>query len=250
LGIIRCGSVSFPAIAAVVFDKDGTLADSQNFLCRLGHKRIQYIAEQIGGLEASLLRTFGLKRDRVDPAGLLAVGTRTENEIAAAACIAETGRAWMAALAIARSAFLAADQAFHRKADSTPLFPGALDLLQRLSAYQIKLAIVSSDSPVNVQDFVDRYQLNSLITVSLGSELGLSKPHPALLAKACQQLGVLPAHTLVIGDSQADVELTLNGGAAGCVGVAWGWTAPSSLRGADAIAQSFADIHIDSFGEC
>lgn len=241
---IRCGSVSFPAIEAVIFDKDGTLADSQEFLRSLGQKRARLIDAQIPGVAVPLLLAFGLEGDRLNPAGLLAVGTRSENEIAAAAYIAETGRDWLKALEIARSAFVEADQSWQRKADHTPLFADALDLLQRLSNHQISLGIVSSDSSANVQDFVERHGLNSLIQVALGSELGLSKPDPALLHKACHWLGVSPAATLVMGDSTSDIELARAAEAAGCVGVAWGWTAPMSLVEADVVVQSFAEIQV------
>jgi phosphoglycolate phosphatase len=56
-------------------------------------------------LESRYSWLFGIEGDTLDPTGLMAVGSRRENEIAAAAYIAETGRGWIESLAIARSAF-------------------------------------------------------------------------------------------------------------------------------------------------
>jgi len=244
LARITCGTVKFESIQAVVFDKDGTLADSQDFLRSLGQKRARLIDAQVPGVEAPLLMSFGLEGDRLNPAGLMAIGTRQENEIAAAAYIAETGKDWTESLKIARSAFLEADSCFQRKASSTPLFDGALDLLNRLFRNGVQLAIASSDSSANVQDFVDYHQLNSLIAVALGSEPGLSKPDPGLLYKVCHSMDVSPAATLVIGDSTADVEMARAAEARGCIGVAWGWSEQTQLDQANVVIRTFADIQI------
>ncbi|MDX2232814.1 MAG: HAD family hydrolase [Leptolyngbyaceae cyanobacterium bins.349] len=241
---LQCGSVTFDGIEAVIFDKDGTLADSQAYLRHLGQKRAHLINAQSPGTQAFLLRAFGLEDDRLHPGGLLAVGTRLENEIAAAIAVAATGRDWMEATAIARSAFLDADAALHRKADYTPLFEGALPLLKTLAAQGVRLGIVSADSPHQVQDFVARYRLESLISVAVGSEAGLSKPDPALLYAACDRLGTPPTATLVIGDSTADIQMAQAAGAAGCVGVSWGWAKSVLLEHADVVVHTLAEIYL------
>ncbi|NES40040.1 MAG: HAD family hydrolase, partial [Moorea sp. SIO2C4] len=92
---IRCGKVTFPNIEAVIFDKDGTLEDSQVYLRELAYKRSRLIDAQIPGIGEPLLMAFGVQDDTLDPTGLMAVGSRRENEIAAAAYIAETGRGWL-----------------------------------------------------------------------------------------------------------------------------------------------------------
>ena len=103
---IRCGDPAgicsavrvFRNIEAVIFDKDGTLEDSQSYLRELGIKRARLIDAQIPGIGEPLLMAFGMQNNQLDPAGLMAVGSRHENEIAAAAYIAETGRSWFESL--------------------------------------------------------------------------------------------------------------------------------------------------------
>jgi phosphoglycolate phosphatase len=234
---LRCGDRIFSA-TAIVFDKDGTLADSQQFLRQLGLQR----AKQIPELEELLLRSLGCTAETIDPAGLLAVGTRQENEIAIATLIAQTGVSWMRARAIATQVCQTADQQLPRKADLTPPFAGMVELLRSLSGF--KLAILSSDSSANVQDFVDRYQLQPFFSVQIGAQLELAKPDPRLLYLACQSLGVSPQQTIVIGDSQADLDLARQGGAIAAIGVTWGGVAVSELSQADQIVDRVEDIQV------
>ncbi len=242
--LIQCGTVSFENIEAVIFDKDGTLANSHIFLRNLAQKRARLIDAQIPGVQEPLLMAFGVESDRINPAGLMAVGTRLENEIAAAAYVAETGRDWMEALSIVRSAFVEADRVFHRKADSTPLYTGAKELMQAIAQANLKIGILSSDSTANVQDFVDKYELNTFVQLAMGTDTGLSKPSPELLRQACVALNVLPKRAIVIGDSAADMEMACAANAGGCIGVMWEPINPASLKQADALAQTFAAIQV------
>lgn len=229
---------------AIVWDKDGTLADSLGFLRDLGQKRAQAIEAEIPGLEKAVLRSFGFTEESLNPAGLLAVGTRLENEIGIATLIAQTGHDWIASLTITRSAFRQADERLARKADLTPLFDGIVDLLKSLHAQQLKLAIVSSDSQTNVEDFVTRYELSPYFQQLVGARVGISKPAPQLLQLVCTSLGADLRHTLVIGDAIADIQLATNGGALGSIGVTWGGVTPAQLGEATAIAHQVNHIRL------
>ncbi len=242
MATIVCQGVTFPDIAAVVFDKDGTLADSEGFLKSVGQRRSRLIDAQIPGVQEPLLMAFGLVDQQLNPAGLLAIGTRLENVIGAAAYIAETGRDWPEALAIAHAAFDRADQTSPRKATETSLFPGTLDLLDTLVAVDLPLAILSADTTANVVDFITVHQLQDYFAVAHGIDQPPGKPAPAPLLRVCEALGVAPANTLMIGDSLADIQMAHAAGAAGCIGVTWGFTRSQQLVGASALAARFADI--------
>ncbi len=243
---IQCGAVEFSNIEAVIFDKDGTLADSQNFLRTLGQKRGRLIDAQVPGVLDPLLMAYGFDGHDLDPAGLLAVGSRRENEIASAAYVAETGRAWMEALEMVRSAFAEADKVFQQKAKETPLFEPCRPMLQQLAEAGVKIGILSSDTTENVKDFVAHYDLEKLVTLQMGIDDGPTKPEPILLHKACYALNVLPHQTLVIGDSLTDFKLARAAGAAGYAGVTWGWNRPVNLGQPDVILSQATEIQADT----
>ncbi|MEM8805742.1 MAG: HAD family hydrolase [Cyanobacteria bacterium P01_G01_bin.38] len=219
---IGCNGVEFTGIQAVIFDKDGTLAKVDAFLSLLGQLRATQLAIKVPGIETAVLDSFGLKQG-LDPAGLLAVASRSDNIVAIAAHVAATGRGWLASLAIVESAFLAAEQKLPLKAPLTPLVPGALDLLSQLHAAQLKLGLLSSDTQANVESWVETYQLKSYFSCLQGVSGALpSKTHPHFLTQACRSMQVDPAAVLVIGDSAADRMMAAN--AAGFVGVTGGWS--------------------------
>lgn len=235
---IKCGAVTFDPIEAVIFDKDGTLANSEAFLRNLAQRRSRLIDAQIPGVGEPLLMAFGLEENKLNPGGLMAVGSRRENEIAAAAYVGETGRDWIASLEIVASAFDEADRYMQRKALETPIFAGAAQLLESLWTAGVKVGIVSSDITENVKDFVETYDLESYVSLQMGVLPGLSKPDPKVFQEACRQLGVEPGRTLMVGDSQADFDMGRAASAAGVVGVSWGWTGTVKLEKAEvAIAQ-------------
>ncbi len=239
---IQCGDVRFANIQAIVFDKDGTLEDSEAYLRNLGQKRSRLIDAQIPGIGDPLLMAFGINGDTLDPTGLLAVGSRRETEIAAAAYIAETGRGWLESLAIARRAFEEADH-FVGTAPS-PLFVGSLEVLKYLSEAGLKLGILSAASTERVRAFVDRHQLGNYVQLQMGVDRGPSKPDPALFLQACQTLRVEPSVTLMVGDSVGDIEMARQAGAAGCIGICWGKPEAAHLQTADVAIAQLDEIQI------
>ena len=241
--IIQCGKAQFTDIQAVLFDKDGTLADSQAYLRQLSYARSQLIAAQVPGIQDDLLLTFGVVGDSVNPAGLMAVGTRQENVIAAAARVTAWGKDWLDSLNLVQSAFARADTQMPLKARATPLFQGAYEVLSALNQADVQVGILSSDTTENVQEFVACYRLESLVQLQLGADARFTKPDPALLFHACQLLSVPVGRSLVVGDSKADIEMARSVGIAS-VGVTWGWNADFDLGQPDIQIQCWSEISI------
>ncbi|NES07461.1 MAG: HAD family hydrolase [Okeania sp. SIO2F4] len=240
---INCRGVIFQGIQAIIFDKDGTLEDSQEFLRNLGQKRARLIDAKIPGIGEPLLMAFGIDGNNINSTGLMAVGSRRENEIAAAAYIAETGRGWLESLTIVKEAFAEADQILPK---STPgyLFTGSLEVLRYLSQAGIKLGILSADNTTAVQNFVRYYQLNDYIQLEMGVNDSPSKPDPELFLQACQKLGVKPVTALMVGDSPTDIEMGRKAGAAGCIGICWGKPEANHLQAADIAIDHLEEIQV------
>lgn len=212
-------------IQGIVFDKDGTLAQSEAFLAHLARRRARRVDAMVPGTQEPLLLAFGVERDHLNPTGLQAVGSRHENMIAAAAYIAETGMSWFEARTLAQQAFEEADAHETAKASQTPIISGVMALVQHLAATGIPLGVLSADSTANVQAFLQTYELDRYFAHATGINPPLAKPDPAPLLHLCEDLGIAPAATLVIGDGDGDMAMAQRAGAMG-LAVTWGWTIP------------------------
>jgi phosphoglycolate phosphatase len=239
---ISCQNRTFINIRAIIFDKDGTLENSGDYLRSVAHKRARLIDAEIPGIGEPLLMAFGVQGDRLDPAGLQAIGSRKENEIAAAAYIAETGRGWAESLDIARRAFEEAD----RVMATTPgaMFQGVLETIDALATAGFKLGILSAATNDRVIEFAKYHRLQGYFQSLLGSDGQFAKPDPRLFHQACQELGVEPAQTLAIGDGVWDMVMAKQAGTGGCIGIAWGQS-EATLAGADITISNLAELQID-----
>lgn len=244
---IICKKKIFENIKAIIFDKDGTLADSENFLRELAFKRARLIDAQIPGIYEPLLMAFGVENDYLNPTGLMAVGSNKENQIVSAGYIAETGRSWFESLAIAEQCFTNAEKSFPSRGNTSPLFTGSLEILQTLKQEGLKIAILSADTTVGVQEFVENHQLTTYIDLIMGVDSGLSKPDPRLYLQACDKLGVKPENSLMIGDSQGDIAMAKNAQAGGVIGICWKYPQAPHLESADVVISDLAQLQLSDF---
>ncbi len=244
MATIRCQGHDFENIQAILFDKDGTLANVENYLTTLAQRRSHFIAAQVLGptlgqfpeLQRNLLSAFGLQEDTLDPTGLMAVGSRYENEVAAAAYVAQAGWSWIAALNLVQAAFHQAAASLPPKVTQTPPLEGALAMIRQIASTGVKIGIVSADTHSEVMAFVEDY---AMAKPSKGiapihwycgaSAVTLPKTHPDFLKFACQAMQTDCSATLVVGDSAADRQLAAQG-AAGFLAMVGGWRRAPNLE--------------------
>ena len=241
MATIKCRDITFTNIQAILFDKNGTLEDSEIYLRSLGQKVARIIDAQFPGIGEPLLMAYGINGDILDPAGILAVASRRETEIATAAYIAETGKGWFDSLITARQALDDAEK--YLGVTPAPLFTGALEVLQSLSTAGLKLGIVSAASTPEVKNFVAEHQLSNYIQAQIGVDDGPGKPDPILFLQACEILGVEPGATLMVGDAVGDMQMARNAKAAGCIGISW-INKPINVLGADVVINQLDEIQI------
>ncbi len=249
MATFRCRDQTFENIEAIIFDKDGTLANVEVYLKSLGQKRARLVDAKIPGVQEPLLLAFGLEPSGINPAGLLAVGSRRENEIAAAAYVSETGRDWAEALQIAVGAFQEADSYLKPKAVHTPLFADIGDWVAQFAQAGLKLGILSADTTASVKEFIDTYQLSSSISAYQGvdgSSSEFSKPDPRFYEAICHQLNVSPANTLMVGDSTLDMMMARAAHSAGCIGVSWGWQTKVAIAQANCVIDRISELEFPS----
>lgn len=218
---IACNGIIFPNIKAIFFDKDGTLEDSRSFLQKLAKERVERIAITHPNIKDNLLLALGITPEGIDPKGLMAVGSRQDNELAAAAYIASSGCGWFAAREIARIAFENAARKVQPNQENSPIFSDSLEVIKTLAAANLKLGIISADSTDGIQTFMERENISSYFHLAMGSDLNLSKPNPLLYLKACKILNVRPQNTLMVGDSLGDIQMAKGANARGTIGISW-----------------------------
>ncbi|MFS0516416.1 HAD family hydrolase [Nostoc sp. UIC 10607] len=241
MATIKCRNITFDNIQAILFDKNGTLEDSETYLRSLAQRAARLIDAQVPGIGEPLLMAFGINGNILDPAGLISVASRRETEVAAAAYIAETGRGWFESLKIARQALDEAEKYIEKT--PSPLFVGSLDLLKYLREGGLKLGILSAATSDEVHKFVKNHQLNDYIQLEMGVDEGPSKPDPMLFLQACQALGVEPGATLMVGDSVGDMQMARDAKAAGCIGITW-VSKSDNVRGANVVINQLDEIQI------
>ncbi len=185
---------ALPPPAAVLFDLDGLLVDSEP-LWTIAEQRI---AESLGGTFTPQLkeRMIGKRLDLAVGILLEGLGTRQ----ARAADPQTVGRELMA-------------NAAALFAEGVPLQPGAEQLLDALAAAGVPLALVSS----SYRELVDAALLGvgaHRFAVSVaGDEVEQGKPSPEPYLTAARELAVVPARCVVLEDALAGLESAT---AAGC----------------------------------
>jgi len=218
---ITCNDLKLDNIKAIIFDKDGTLENSLEFWRGVGTERARQIDAQIPGVGEPLLMAFGILDSTLDATGLIAVGSKLENEIAAAAYIAETGRSWYEARKIAQQAFaeVAESKYLVKNTQTAPLFSDVKATLANLTNAGIKIGILSADSSQEVEKFITSHQLEQYIQLAMGTDGEIVKPDPQLFLQACQAMNVTPAETVMIGDSIGDISMAKTAGSAGAIAI-------------------------------
>lgn len=216
---VRVSDRPFPCIEAVLFDKDGTLADTSHFLSRLAQARVRAIQARIPEIDDRLLVSMGLQGDGFNPFGLMAVGTRDENCVAAAAYVAESGCSWAMALMLVQQAFAEADRQCGDKSAQTPPYNDTADCLERLAQAGLQLAILTGDTLSHTQAFLNRYGLAQWIQAIGAADTGPSKPDPVSVVQLCDHMGVSPDRVLLVGDSEIDMQVARLAGVIGAIGI-------------------------------
>lgn len=218
------GSSSMGRTAAVIFDLDGVLVDSEPFLARCLHQAF-------------------LERYRVDiPTatflGLAGTGVR---------CITEPARQHGVDLDLEAFRKYLFTEIYARDAgDGLRPFPGVVELLRDCRAAGIKMAVASNASPQKVDINLAAIGLpfgvwDAVLTLS---DIERPKPDPEIYFAAAKRLGVATEDCTVVEDSPSGIAAARG---AGMFTIAVGSSFPADLlwaAGADVLKERFADISL------
>ena len=123
------------------------------------------------------------------------------------------------------------------------LYDGAESALQQLHAMGTRIGLCSNKPDDLCRMLTRSFGIERYIDETLGSMPGMpKKPDPAPLLAITDRLGVTPADTLYVGDSDADVKAARSAGIP-VILVSYGYTLrPAGQLGADAVIDSLSDL--------
>ena len=186
-------------LEAVLFDLDGTLADT--------------LPDLAGALD-SVARETGA--GTVDEARLRPLVSRGTREMIASVFAHEPDRA---RIDHARRRFL--ERYRGGVAVRTRLFPGMDAVLDTIERRGARWGVVTNKHAWLTEPLLETLGLHRRAAcVVSGDSAAHPKPHPAPLLLACERLSIAPAAAAYVGDSRSDVE---SGRAAGMATLSAGW---------------------------
>lgn len=104
---------------------------------------------------------------------------------------------------------------------ASPLFEGAFRVVETLAARGYWLAVATGKSRAGLNRVLAESGLGPFMTATRCADETLSKPHPQMLLEIIGELGVEPARTVMVGDTEYDLAMAVNAGTP-AVGVAYG----------------------------
>lgn len=118
--------------------------------------------------------------------------------------------------------------------EHTRPFAGIPDLVERLRAREMKLAVLSNKPHDLTLRVLDTFWRPGTFDRAYGYvEEDLRKPSPAYLLRICAELSIPPRDTWVVGDTPTDMT-TAHAGGAWAIGVTWGFRTREDLTVAGA----------------
>ncbi|MCW8891195.1 MAG: HAD-IA family hydrolase [Sedimenticola sp.] len=96
--------------------------------------------------------------------------------------------------------------------DSTPslLFPNSMAVLNALAEQDYLLAVATGKGRPGLNKVLDETGLKSLFHSTRCADETFSKPHPEMLLQIMDELGVEASETLMIGDTEYDLQMAIN----------------------------------------
>lgn len=205
----------------ILFDVDGTLADSQNAIASAMAPSFEGLGLEVpahGDILSIVGLSLPLAMDQLAPDQSTAVRAHL---------VERYKQAYM-------------DKRLAQGAGHSPLFPGASEILAELHAVpEYLLGVATGKSQRGLDALIAAHGLGCFVTKQVADHHP-SKPHPSMVLTAMAETGVEPANAVMIGDTSFDIDM---GRAAGVrtIAVDWGYH-PAADLGADHIISRFDQL--------
>lgn len=234
-------------VAAIAFDKDGTLVDFDHLW---GARTKQWIDRIVELAEGNMLMRYllsaalGFDGERVLPDSPMSVGTMGQLYALAAGVLFQLGMGWHAAeTLIEHSAEIFDSAPSLNELQPTGDLP---NLFAQLTAAGIQIAINTSDNRTGTLATLDVLGIRQYVSAIVCGNDGLpAKPDPTSLLTIAEQLGVAPSQMLFAGDTVSDLTTGKRAGVQGTIGVLGGGGDDGAVRNsADVVVTTLDQIKL------
>ncbi len=114
--------------------------------------------------------------------------------------------------------------------DSSILYPGVEEVIDELKAREHKIALLTTKGQEQADKIIDHFNLGHNFDYIMGRRPGIPhKPAPDMLLKICEELHSDLVNTLMVGDTELDIECGKNAGAKTC-GVTYGYRSKEQVK--------------------
>lgn len=114
--------------------------------------------------------------------------------------------------------------------DSSYLYPGVQQTLQYLNENNIQVSLLTTKVQEQAEKIIDHFNLRSFFHYLMGRRDGLAhKPSPEPLFYICRELKIKSSETLMVGDTELDIQCGISAGAKTC-GALYGYRTEDQLE--------------------
>lgn len=238
-------------IKGILFDKDGTLLDFVELWGKWAAAVTGMLERKVelagGKMLVSPGKLLGLVWDEggnvvdYDRRGPLAMATEEETTAVLAWQLYICGVPWNEAMRQVRELLITAMEDVRKQRTARPM-PGLEELLGHCKELGLLLGVVTADRTSEAEAHLEWLGLRSFFTTIIGTDkVPVGKPDPGMALLACAELGIRPEEVLVVGDSNADMQMGKRAGARLAIGYAPDGNA-DHLRDADVIIRHYHEV--------
>ncbi len=254
--LIKNSSVGF--IKAIIFDKDGTLSNSEEQLLELAKTRVEFSINKfkklkINNFKIFLLRKllnslYGLSNEALSPNASLAIASREANIISTATIFTLFGFDWFKSLSISHTIFNEVDIFLSNNKDSNQkqrtLIPGAFDLLIALKKNGVCIALMTNDTKAGIEEFIYINKLEGMFDYLWSADNKPSKPSPKAVIELCKRMKINPSECALISDADTDLKMAKEADIPITIGFTGGWKNPPTITEQQFIIEKLNELNI------
>ena len=231
-------------VKAIIFDKDGTLSNSEEYLFELAKTRVNFAVDKFRKLKINKFKIFllkkllnfvyGLKDQSLSANASLAIASKEHNIISTATILTLFGLDWFKSLSTSQKIFdevdiFLANKQKNRQKHKT-LISGAFDLLVSLKEQGVCIALMTNDTQAGIEDFIFRNKLEGIFDYLWSAENKPSKPNPEAVIELCKKMNLNRSECALISDADTDLRMAKQADIPIVVGFTGGWKNPPTLR--------------------